>query len=186
LKLSPFIYELLSILDKPGLEEKTNVIDGVCYDKEIMNKGNILLFGVVISSILPLLSTPILQSQLDPQSINVLSGEVAPIGGEISYYSFSVPEEAGNPRLVGQYGVLNGQTIKVDVLDQEGCPTPLIPFDCISIYSAPERDHGNVDVGLKPGRTYYIEFKNNGFHSGPRKTHVDFYVQYHSNLFLNI
>ncbi len=141
-----------------------------------MNKRNILLFGIIISNILPLLSAPALQSQVDPQSINVLSGEVAPVGGEISYYTFSVPKGAFNPRLVGQYDVLNGQTINVDVLDQEGCPTPLSPFDCISIYSAPERDHGNVDVDLKPGKTYYIEFKNNEFPSGPRTTHVDFYV----------
>jgi hypothetical protein len=116
----------------------------------------------------------------------VLSGEVAPIGGQISYYTFSVPEEAINPRLVGQYEVLNGQTIKVDVLDQEGCPTPLTPSDCISIFSAHEQAHGNVDLGLKPGKTYYLEFKNNGSLSGPRTTHVDFYVQYHSNLFLNV
>jgi hypothetical protein len=47
----------------------------------------------------------------------VASGEIAPIGGEITYYTFSVPEDAVNPRLIGQYEVLNGETIKVEVLD---------------------------------------------------------------------
>lgn len=145
-----------------------------------------ILFGMIVSSILPFLSTNTLRSQLDSQSINVLSGEVAPIGGQISYYTFSVPEEAINPRLVGQYDVLSGQTIIVDVLEQEGCPTPLSPSDCTSIFSAPEQDHGIVDLGLKPGKTYYLEFKNNGSLSTPRTTHVDFYVQYHSNLYFNV
>lgn len=152
-----------------------------------MNRS-ILLIGIIVSTILPLLSTQILQAQAqhDPQFINVLSGQVAPIGGEISFYSFSVPENAVNPRLVGQYNVLNGQTIQVDILDQKGCPTPLSPFDCLSIYSAPELDHGNLNVGLKPGKTYYIVFKNNGFLFNPRITDVDFYVQYRSALFFNI
>lgn len=153
-----------------------------------MNRS-ILLIVIVIPVILPLLSTqtfPQTQAQLDPQSINVLSGQVAPIGGEMSFYSFSVPEKAVDPRLVGQYNVLNGQTIQVEILDQKGCPTPLSPFDCISIYSAPELDHGNLNVGLEPGKTYYIVFKNNGSLSNPRITDVDFYVQYRSNLFFNI
>lgn len=153
-----------------------------------MNRS-ILLIVIVIPVILPLLSTqtyPQTQAQTDPQSINVLSGQVAPIGGEMSFYSFSVPEKAVAPRLVGQYNVLNGQTIQVEILDQKGCPTPLNHFDCISIYSAPELDHGNLNVGLEPGKTYYIVFKNNGSLSNPRITDVDFYVQYRSNLFFNI
>ena len=151
-----------------------------------MKNRNILLFGLIISSILLFLPTNTLRSQLGSQSINVLSGEVAPIGGQISYYTFSVPEEAVNPRLVGQYDVLDRETIVVDVLEQEGCPTPLSPSDCISIFSSSEQNHGNVDLGLKPGKTYYLEFKNNGSLSGLRTTHVDFYVQYQSNLFLNV
>jgi len=53
-----------------------------------VNKRNILLFGIIISNILPLLSAPALQSQVDPQSINVLSVEVAPVGGDIILYLF--------------------------------------------------------------------------------------------------
>jgi hypothetical protein len=56
-------------------------------------------------------------SQSDSGIIDVASGEIAPIGGEITYYTFSVPEDAVNPRLIGQYEVLNGETIKVEVLD---------------------------------------------------------------------
>jgi hypothetical protein len=108
----------------------------------------------------------------------VALGEIAPNGGEVTFCTFSVPEEAVNPRLVGQYQVRNGHTIDVTVLDQEGCPTPLNPFECISAYSTPGRDRGDVDVSLTPGKTYYLVFYNDGFLSGGRTTHVDFYVHY--------
>jgi hypothetical protein len=145
-----------------------------------MNERNIFLVIIMLSAVLPIfvLSTQTTLSQSYPQSINVASGEIAPIGGAITYYAFSVPEEAVDPRLIGQYEVLNGQTIKVDVLDQEGCPTPLSPFECISIYSPPSRDRGNVDVSLTPGKTYYLEFKNDGFLSGGKTSYVEFYVQF--------
>ena len=35
--------------------------------------------------------------------------------------------------------------------------------DCISVYSASNRDSGDVDVALTPGKTYYLEFHNPGF-----------------------
>lgn len=60
---------------------------------------------------------------------------IAPVGGMISTYTFSVPYEAVNPRLVGRYDVLSGLNINVEVLEQEGCPIP--SFECIAIYSHP-------------------------------------------------
>jgi hypothetical protein len=42
---------------------------------------------------------------------------IAPIGGMTTYYDFSVPEVAVNPRLIGHYEVLSGLDINVDVTD---------------------------------------------------------------------
>ena len=67
----------------------------------------------------------------------------------ITHYTFSVPEDAVSPRLIGHYNVLSGYGIDVNVLNQEGCPSPLSPEKCISIYSAPNRDSGDVDVPLQ-------------------------------------
>ena len=86
-----------------------------------------------------------------------------PIGGALSWYTFTVPEEAVNPRLIGTYELISGLDIDVTVLDQEGCPTPENAFECISVYSVSNRDSGDVDVALTPGKTYYLEFHNPGF-----------------------
>jgi hypothetical protein len=99
---------------------------------------------------------------------------IAPTGGTITYYTFSVPEDAVNPRLIGNYRVISGLDIDVDVLEQEGCPDPASSFECISIYSAPNRGSGDVDVPLAPGKGYYLEFHNPGFLAGERTTQVDF------------
>jgi hypothetical protein len=96
----------------------------------------------------------------------------------ITWYTFSVLEEAVNPRLIGHYEVISGLDIDVTVLDQEGCPTPENAFECIPVYSAPKRDRGDVDVALTPGKSYYLEFGNPGFLAGERTTEVDFHVQY--------
>jgi hypothetical protein len=80
--------------------------------------------------------------------------------------------------LIGTYEVISGLDIDVTVLDQEGCPAPENAFDCISVYSASNRNSGDVDVALTPGKTYYLEFHNPGFLAGERTTQVDFYVHY--------
>lgn len=144
-----------------------------------MNNLSLFLIGLVVFSLLSItvLSTQTILSQ--SQILEVASDDlVAPIGGAVSWYTFSVPEEAVNPRLIGQYEVLSGLNIDVTVLDQEGCRAPENSFECISVYSAPNRDHGDVDVALTPGKTYYLEFHNPGFLAGERTTQVDFYVQY--------
>ena len=51
-------------------------------------------------------------SLYDPESMSVASGEIITQGGEVTYYTFS-PGDAGNPRLIGHYEVVGGQTIKV-------------------------------------------------------------------------
>ena len=103
---------------------------------------------------------------------------VAPIGGAVTWYTFTVPEEETNPRLIGHYEVLSGLDIDVTVLEQEGCPAPENSFECISIYSASNRDSGDVDVALTSGKAYYLEFHNPGFLAGERTTKVDFHVEY--------
>lgn len=109
------------------------------------------------------------------QTLEVASDDlVAPIGGALSWYTFTVPEEAVNPRLIGTYELISGLDIDVTVLDQEGCPAPENAFECISVYSVSNRDSGDVDVALTPGKTYYLEFHN----PGERTTQVDFHVQY--------
>jgi hypothetical protein len=119
------------------------------------------------------------------QTLEVASDDlVAPIGGALSWYTFTVPEEAVNPRLIGTYEVISGLDIDVTVLDQEGCPAPENAFDCISVYSASNRDSGDVDVALTPGKTYYLEFHNPGFLAGERTTQVDFHVRTISRLSL--
>jgi hypothetical protein len=112
------------------------------------------------------------------QSIgDTASGAITTVGGETTYYELTVPDGAVNPRLVGNYLVQNGDTIEVIVLDQEGCPTPLSPFDCTSVYSAPPQDRGDVNVPLTPGKTYYLEFHNDEAFSS-KTTNVDFHMEY--------
>lgn len=137
-----------------------------------MNKETQLTIGIAIPVVIG--ATTILgmvfgfitgttPSQSNPQILEVVSdGFVAPIGGMIMYYTFSVPEEAVNPRLIGQYEVLSGLDMDVTVLDQDGCD-PVNPQNCISVYSASNRDRGEVDVAATPGKTYYLEFHNPGF-----------------------
>jgi hypothetical protein len=144
-----------------------------------MNKEYTFLVRILVVVTLPFFvySTQTVLSQ--SQILEVASDDlVAPIGGAVSYYTFSVPEEAVNPRLIGHYEVISGLDIDVTVLDEEGCPSPLSAFDCISVYSASNRDSGDVDVALTPGKTYYLEFSNRGFLAGERTTQVDFHVQY--------
>ena len=111
------------------------------------------------------------------QSINVALGEIVTVGGAVTYYTFIIPEAASNPRLVGHYEVADGQTIRVKVLEQEGCPSPLSSSACISIYSTPNKDRGDVNIGLTPGKTYYLEFLNDGFEL-PKTTQVNFKIEY--------
>jgi hypothetical protein len=141
-----------------------------------MNKIQSVAFvvGVVTGILLILNAQATTFAQSGTQS-NVASGEFVTKMGEVKYYTFSVPGDAVNPRLIGQYQVNDGQTIKVNILDQEGCPSPLSAFDCTSIYTTPNRDRGNVDVSLTPGKTYYLEFNNDEWFTS-KTTHVDFHI----------
>jgi hypothetical protein len=144
-----------------------------------MDKEYNFLLRLLVVATLPFFvySTQTVLSQ--SQTLEVASDDlVAPIGGALSWYTFTVPEEAVNPRLIGTYEVISGLDIDVTVLDQEGCPAPENAFDCISVYSASNRNSGDVDVALTPGKTYYLEFHNPGFLAGERTTQVDFYVHY--------
>ena len=90
-----------------------------------MDKEYSFLLGVLGVTTLPFLvySTQTVLSQ--SQTLEVASDDlVAPIGGALSSYAFTVPEEAVNPRLIGTYEVISGLDIDLTVLDQEGCPAP--------------------------------------------------------------
>lgn len=103
-----------------------------------MNKKNILLVGVLITLPVLVYQNQTALSQIALKTMQVNSNDlIAPIGGMVSTYTFSVPEEAVNPRLIGQYEVLSGLDINVEVLEQGGCPAPEDSFECIAIYSAP-------------------------------------------------
>jgi hypothetical protein len=91
-------------------------------DRGILSKEDTLLAGLIICSLLSIdtFSTKTVLSQ--SQILDVASDElIAPIGEMVHWYTFSVPEEAVNPRLIGRYEVLSGLDIDVTVLDQEGC-----------------------------------------------------------------
>ena len=144
-----------------------------------MKKEYNLLAGILIASFLASYVYPTQTVFSQSQILEVAANDlIAPIGGMVTWYTFSVPEEAVNPRLVGHYEVISGLDIDITVLEQVGCPAPENAFDCISIYSASGRDSGDVDVALAPGKTYYLEFKNPGLFAGERTTQVDFNVQY--------
>jgi len=103
----------------------------------------------------------------------VYSNQNEIIPGAITYYTVSVPSDAINPKLVGTYQVMGGETIKVDVLEEEGCVDPLSPFDCVSVYSVSNRGSGNLDLNLEPGKTYYLEFSNEAFLHPSKTVNVD-------------
>lgn len=94
------------------------------------------------------------------ESTSTTSKEITITPGAVIWFTIYVPADANNPKLVGSYSTSNGYTIKVNVLKEEGCPTPLSAFDCVSIYSVSNRDHGNFDVSLEHGKTYYLLFTN--------------------------
>ncbi len=129
---------------------------------------------------LGLLTTSAEQSAAESNdtSIQVASEEIALSDDTISYYTYVVPEGVVNPRLTGQYQVLHGETISINVLEQEGCPTPSKPSECISIYSVSNRDHGNFAISLVPGKTYYLEFSNDEIPSSDKTATVDFHIEY--------
>lgn len=99
------------------------------------------------------------------------------IPGEVMYFEVTVPSDSNNPRLTGTYQVADGETIKMEVLKAEGCPSPLNAFDCISIYSAPESDRGSADISLEPGKMYYLEFSNKAFLFPTKTVNIDFQLE---------
>ncbi|MGA7368952.1 MAG: hypothetical protein WBX01_07480 [Nitrososphaeraceae archaeon] len=112
-----------------------------------------------------------------PQILNIISdGLIAPLGNHVTYYTFSIPEDAVNPRLVGHYNVLSGQGMDVTVIDNEGCT--LTTGSCALVYQTTNRNSGDVDLPLTSGKTYVLGFHNPDSSAGERTTQVDFYAQY--------
>ena len=118
------------------------------------------------------------ESLLSFLTLEVASDDLfAPIRFGSYTYTFSVHEEALNPRLVGHYEVLSGQNIEVNVYDKETCPSNVESVgvvDCTSVYLARNRDRGDVD-----SKTYDLMFCNPDYGAGERTIRVqDFYVRY--------
>jgi len=111
-----------------------------------------------------------------PLIYEVYSNQNEVIPGAVSYYTVAVPSDAINPKLVGTFQVLNGETIKVEVLLEQGCADPLSSFDCVSIYSV-SSNSGNIDLNLEPGNAYYLQFHNDAFLYPSKTVNVDFQLQ---------
>lgn len=71
---------------------------------------------------------------------------------------------------------MNGETIKVEVLLEEGCADPLSSFDCVSTYSV-SRNSGSVNLSLEPGKSYYLQFHNDAFLLPSKTVNVDIQLQ---------
>jgi protein-disulfide isomerase len=80
--------------------------------------------------------------------------------------------------LVGNFQVSNGETISVQVLKKEECPTPGNPDSCVSIYSISNRDNGNMKVSLEPGKEYYLVFQNNALLFPTKTVDINFEIQF--------
>jgi hypothetical protein len=92
-----------------------------------------------------------------------------PPGGAVKDFSFSVPSNAVNPRLIGTYSVTGGILPLIDVH----------LLDSIGSYIINEiRSSGQIVKSLSPG-TYTLQFQNNAVFAGETKNvQVDFSLEY--------
>jgi hypothetical protein len=146
-----------------------------------------VILGIVLVLFIAWLSMP--NSYDGEQSSNLVeTAENAPIidttysdqgeiiAGEVFYYTVTVPSDAVKARLTGTYQVMGGEEIQVDVLEADGCSSPLNAFECVSIYSI-SRNNGNVDLNLEPGKMYYLEFTNKAFLFPAKTVNIDFQLE---------
>jgi len=82
-----------------------------------MDKEFTFLLGIFVLATLPFFAYSTQSVLSQSQILEVASDDlVAPIGGALSWYTFTVPEEAVNPRLIGTYEVISG--LDIDVTDK--------------------------------------------------------------------
>ena len=108
--------------------------------------------------------TPILQQQAKAQkSVPVVDQIVNTPANTVKYFTFSVPQDAINPRLTGTYEVHGGiiPAVNLYVVDQSQCSNPLNTQSCSGgAYTDSGKSLGQIDTPLTPGRTYYVIFEN--------------------------
>jgi hypothetical protein len=97
------------------------------------------------------------------KSVPVVDQIVNTPANTVKYFTFSVPQDATNPRLTGTYEVHGGiiPAVNLYVVDQSQCPDPLNTQSCSGgAYTDYGKSLGQVDTPLTPGRTYYVIFEN--------------------------
>jgi hypothetical protein len=108
--------------------------------------------------------TPLLQQLAKAQkSVPVVDQIVNTPANTVKYFTFSVPQDAINPRLTGTYEVHGGiiPAVNLYIVDQSQCPDPLNTQSCSGgAYTDSGKSLGQVDAPLTPGRTYYVIFEN--------------------------
>jgi hypothetical protein len=82
--------------------------------------------------------------------------------GHVDYFTFSVAQDAVNPRLTGTYEVHGGiiPAVNVYIGTTTQCPDPSDPSNCSGAFTDSGKSLGQIDVALIPGSTYYIIFEN--------------------------
>jgi hypothetical protein len=116
----------------------------------------------------PSATTPTYTKQHHSETISSGSFSLPP-GGGIKDFTFSVPSNAVNPRLIGTYSVTGGILPLIDVH----------LLDSIGSYIINEiRSSGQIVKLLSPG-TYTLQFQNNAVFAGETKNvEVDFSLEY--------
>ena len=140
-----------------------------------VDKEFTFLLGIFVVATLPIFVYSNQSVLSQSQTLPIVSdGLIALVEHQMTYYNFSVPEDAVIPRLIGYYNVPSGLDIEVAVLDMEECAQD----SYISVYYAINRTSGDVDVSLTPSKTYHLGFLSPESFAGERIVEVDFYVQY--------
>jgi hypothetical protein len=80
----------------------------------------------------------------------------------VDYFTFSVPQNAVNPRLTGTYDVHGGiiPAVNVYIGTNTQCPDPSDPSNCSGAFTDSGKSLGQIDMALIPGSTYYLIFEN--------------------------
>jgi hypothetical protein len=128
------------------------------------SKASRTVFLVTIFALLVALTLFVPQQQAKAQkSVPVVDEIVNTPANTVKYFTFSVPQDAINPRLTGTYEVHGGiiPAVNLYIVDQSQCPDPLNTQSCSGgAYTDSGKSLGQVDTPLTPGRTYYVIFEN--------------------------
>lgn len=140
------------------------------------------VFLVTIFALLIALTSFVPQQQAKAQkSVPVLDQIVNTPANTVSYFTFSVPQDATNPRLTGTYEVHGGiiPAINLYIVDKNQCPNPLNTQSCSGgAYTDSGKSLGQVEIPLTPGSSYYTIFENIAPLGESKQTVVHFTMRY--------